>query len=110
MRWLPLERIRTKPAANNLRSASDAVRRGSLATHNLQRGCKDGLGVQSPEFGRLHCLDVEFCRFAQIRQRFLNRICLRVTTLKFRAISKNAVFILFNNGRELTDHKSKLRG
>ena len=49
----PFERISRKPAANNLRSASEAVSRGSLGMSDFQRSSENSFGGQPPQFSRL---------------------------------------------------------
>src|ERR1051326_1229048 len=104
MRWLPFERMSTKPPANSLRSASAAVRRGSLGMRDLQRRRENRLATQPPQFSRLQGFQVKLRCLSQICQRLLHCFALRVAALEFRAIGKGAVLVLFDDGCELASH------
>src|SRR5579871_155954 len=75
MRWVPLERRSSKPAPSSARSASTAVKRGSLGIHF--EGCRQNLPAEQViAFVARQRLEVELDRFRNMGHSLLEGVTL----------------------------------
>src|SRR4051794_2103649 len=103
MRWLPLERNNSKPAANSARSASVAVQRGSLGIH-LDGRRQDLLAEKKITLLGRERLEAELNCFFNVGQRLFERVALRLAPFQLGAPSVKAVLVFFDYDARFAGH------